>query len=96
MGDSVVDFFEGIDLGDEELEKLLIFGIYYGGDLLDVLGFSDIFDNEDEEKIKDEVFKQQFEDSNDNDSINFFVEEEINEKEDRLKEEKESGSFLYD
>lgn len=96
MGDNVADPFEGIDSGDEELEKPPTPGIHHGGDSPDAPGFSDISDNEDEEKTKDEVPKQQSEDSNDNDSINSPVEEEINEKEDRPKEEKESGSPLYD
>lgn len=57
MGDYVRNFFDDIDFGDDEIEKLLIFEIYYGGDLLRVLGFSDILDNEDEEKIGEEVIK---------------------------------------
>lgn len=96
MGDNVVDPFEGIDSGDEELEKPPTPEIHHGGDSPDAPGFSDISDNEDEEKTKDEVPKQQSKDSNDNDSLNSPVEEEINEKEDSPKEEKQSGSPLYD
>ena len=96
MGDNVVDPFEGIDSGDEELEKPPTPEIHHGGDSPDAPGFSDISDNEDEEQAKDEVPKQQSKDSNDNDSLNSPVEEEINEKEDSPMEEKQSGSPLYD
>ena len=96
MGDNVTDPFEDIDSADEDLEKPPTPGIHHGGDSPDAPGFSDISDNEDEEKTKDEVPKQQSEDSNDNGSLNSPIEEEINEKEDSPKEEKQSGSPLYD
>lgn len=96
MGDNVADPFEDIDSGDEDLEKPPTPGIHHGGDSPDAPGFSDISDNEDEDKTKDEVPKQQSENSNDNGSLNSPVEEEINEKEDSPEEEKQSGSPLYD
>ena len=96
MGDNVVDPFEGVDSGDEELEKPPTPGNHQGSDSPDAPGFSDISDNEDEEKTKDEVPKQQSKDSNDNESLNSPVEEEIDEKEDSPMEEKQSGSPLYD
>lgn len=96
MGDSVADPFEDIDSGDEDLEKPPTPEIHHGGDSPDAPGFSDISDNEDEEKTKDEVPKHRTEDSNDNGSLNSPVEEEIHEKEDGPKEEKPSVSPLYD
>ena len=96
MGDNVADPFEDIDSGDEDLEKPPTPEIHHGGDSPDAPGFSDISDNEDEEKTKDEVPKHQPEDSNDNGSLNSPVEEEINENEDSPKEEKPSDSPLYD
>lgn len=88
MVDNVRDFFEDIDFENEDFEKFLIFEIYYGGDFLDVLGFSDILDNEYEEMIVGEGFLKEFEGVEEMVSVGFFVFMGKVEKEDILKESK--------
>ncbi|KAL9963944.1 hypothetical protein ACROYT_G027507 [Oculina patagonica] len=96
MGDNVGDPFDDIDSGDEDLEKPPTPEIHHGGESPDAPGFSDISDNESEEKTKGEAPTNQSEDSNDSVNVNSPVEEDVNEKEESAKEEKESGSPLYD
>lgn len=96
MGDNVGDPFDDIDSGDEDLEKPPTPEIHHGGESPDAPGFSDISDNESEEKTKGEAPTNQSEDSNDSVDVNSPVEEDVNAKEDSTKEEKESISPLYD
>lgn len=98
MADSVGDPFDEIDSGDEDPEKPPTPEIHHhGGDSPDAPGFSDISDNEGEERTKEEARRKQSEDSNDSGSVNSPVEEEVDDKEDGSKQEKENiGSPLYD
>ena len=96
MADNVGDPFDDIDSGDEDLEKPPTPQIHHGGESPDAPGFSDISDNEGEEKTQRETPRNQSEDSHDNSASNSPVEEQINEREDDPKEEKESNSPLYD
>ena len=95
MGDHVGDPFDDIDSGDEDLEKPPTPEIHHGGESPDAPGFSDISDNEGEEKTEGEAPTNQSEDSNDSANVNSPEEEDVNAKEESTKE-KQGDSPLYD
>lgn len=96
MDGNVGDPFDDIDSGDEDLEKPPTPQMHHGGESPDAPGFSDISDNEGEEKTQTEAPINQSEGSQDISGSNSPVEEEINEREDDPKEEKGMNSPLYD
>lgn len=96
MGDHVRNPFDDIDSGDDEIEKPPTPEIHHGGDSPRAPGFSDISDNEDEEKTGEEATKQQPEDSNDSSNVSSPGDREDNTKEDIITEAKPEASPLYD